>query len=244
MSNKISLKQFLMKSGRFENSSDCIDAIRRGKITINNQIMNNPSYFFNHKKSIIKCNNEKLKKISKLYFIMNKPSGFICQKSKDEKTIYDLLKKLKFEHKTINSLFAVGRLDKDTEGLLIITNDGKLSDILMNPESEIIKTYHAELEKPAILEKINMLEKGVEIEIDNGTYRTKKSKIKITGEKEVYIRISEGKKRQIRKMFEVIGNEVAYLKRISIGGLQLGKLGVGEIKQLKREEIYRNLDIQ
>ena len=242
MTKKISLKQFLMRTGSFESSLHCESAIRSREITINNEIVANPYHFFNPKTSLVKINGEKLNPIKKLYFIMNKPAGYICQKSKSEKNIYALLGALNLSKESIASLFAVGRLDKDTEGLLLITNHGRLSSILTEPKNEIVKKYYAVLEKPADINKLKMLEKGVEIEIEHKIYKTKKSIIKKTGEKEVYISISEGRKRQIRKMFEKIGNEVVYLKRVSIGGLQLGKLGAGEIKQITREEIIKKLE--
>lgn len=241
MSKKISLKQYLMKSGKFDRVEDCVKAIRGGKVTINNKIITNPSHFFNPKKDLVKLNNEKLKTVSKLYFIMNKPSGYLSQKSTEEKTIYGLLNGLNIAKESIQSLHAVGRLDKETEGLLLLTNDGKLSNLIMDPKSEVIKKYYVMLEKPAGREKIKELEKGIELEIDYEKYKTKPCKIKIVGEKEIYISISEGKKRQIRLMFEKIGNKVNYLKRVSIGGLQLGKLGIGEIKQTTREEILEKL---
>ena len=86
-----------------------------------------------------------------------------------------------------------------------------------------------------------MLEKGIEIKIGYETYRTKPCKIQITGEKEAYISVSEGRKRQIRKMFEAIGNKVVYLRRVSIGGLQLGSIKVGEIRQVAKEELIEKL---
>ena len=243
MSKKVSLKQFLMKSGRFEKADACIDAVRNGRVSINNKAILNPNYFFNPKNALVKMDNEKIKIVSKLYFIMNKPAGYLSQKSDEEKTIYDLLKNMKLPKESVQSLHAVGRLDKDTEGLLILTNDGKLSNIIMDPENKIIKKYHAMLEKPADKEKVKLLEKGVELEIDYEKYKTKPCKIKIVGEKEVYVSITEGKKRQIRKMFENIGNKVAYLKRVSIGGLQLGNLKTGELRQVTREEIYDKLEL-
>ena len=88
-----------------------------------------------------------------------------------------------------------------------------------------------------------MLEKGIEIKIDDESYKTKKSKIKVVGEKEVYISISEGKKRQIRKMFDAIGNKVVYLKRVSIWGLSLGNLKTGEMRQITKEEIMEKLEL-
>ncbi len=242
MSKKISIKQFLMKSGRFEKVYGCIQAVRSGKISINNKIITNPNYFFNPKNALVKFYNEKIKTVGKLYFLLNKPAGYLSQKSESEKTIYDLLKKLRIDEKLINSLFAVGRLDKDTEGLIIITNDGKLSAAIMNPQNEIIKKYYSVLEKVIDLSKIKILEKGIDINIENQNYKTKPCKIKITGEKEVYISISEGKKRQIRKMFDAIGNNVVYLRRVSIGGLQLGSLKTGEIKEITRKEIMEKLE--
>lgn len=244
MSKKVSLKQSLMKSGKFDKVYDSVQAIRSGKISINNNIITNPNYFFNPKTSLVKINNEKIKKVSKLYFLLNKPAGYLSQKSGNEKTIYDLLKNLNLSAEQTKSLFAVGRLDRETEGLLVLTNDGKLSDFIMLPKNEITKRYHAILEKNIDIEKIKLLEKGIEIKINHETYKTNPCKIKVVGKKEVYILISEGKKRQIRKMFEAIGKKVAYLKRVSIGGLQLENLKVGNFKQLTREEIYDKLNIQ
>ena len=238
---KISLKQFLMRTGKFKKSYNCEVAIKSGKVSVNNQMILNPNCFFNPKKSIVKLNNEKLKPVPKLYLLLNKPAGYVCQKSKNEKTIYDLFKKINLSKESISSLFSVGRLDKKTEGLLIITNDGKLASTLMKPDSNIIKKYYAVLEKPIKKGDIKKIEDGIEIFVDNSYYKTIPSKIKIVWEKEVYISISEGKKRQIRKMFEAFNNKVLYLKRVSIGGLQLGKLAVGEIKEIAREEIMEKL---
>ena len=280
MSSKISLKQFLMKSGRFERVYDCVQFIRDGKVSINNKIITNPNYFFSLKNPLVKVDNEKAKRVAKLYFLLNKPAGYLSQKSAGEKTIYDLLESLNLAKESKNSLYAVGRLDKDTEGLMIITNDGRMSDIIMHPENELIKKYYAMLEKTIDINKIKILEKGIEITIDEqilkiartksstsannksaifddaqkhasrlkkwrvfDKYKTKPCRIKVVGEKEIYISISEGKKRQIRLMLEAIGNKVAYLKRVSIGGLQLGKLKIGEIMSITKEEIMEKLEI-
>lgn len=229
-----------MKSGKFDKVYDCEKAVMEGKVTINNKTITNPNYFFNPK-SLVKINSEKIKKAPKLYFIMNKPSGYLSQKAENEKTIYELINKLNIPKEHKKSLFAVGRLDKDTEGLMILTNDGQLSDILMQPDSNITKRYHVVLEKPISNENIKLLEKGVIIEIDDLKYKTTKCKIKKVKGNEVYISITEGKKRQIRKMFEIVGNQVVYLKRVSIGGLQLGDLKTGEIKPIAREEIIEKL---
>ena len=241
MSKKISLKQFLIRTGKFEKVYYCEQAVRNSRVSINNKIITNPNYFFNPKKSLVKIGNEKIKKAPKLYFLINKPSGYLSQKAENEKTIYDLLKKLSLSKEETQSLFAVGRLDKDTEGLMILTNDGEISDMTANPKSKTVKRYLAVLEKTINIAKIKIIEKGVEIMADNEKYKTKPCKIKVVGEKEVYISISEGKKRQIRKMFDAIDNNVVYLKRVSIGGLQLGNLKTGEIKEISKEEIMDKL---
>ena len=145
MPKKTSLKQFLMKSGKFDRLYDCMQSIRSGKVTVNNKTVTNPNYFFNPKRALVKFGDEKIKKAHKLYFIMNKPAGYLSQKSENERTIYDLLRNLNLPAEQIKSLFAVGRLDRETEGLLIITNDGKLSSLIMKPESEITKRYYAVL---------------------------------------------------------------------------------------------------
>ena len=191
----------------------------------------------------MKCKNERLKPVKKMYFALNKPQGFICQKSPGEKSVYDLLESLKLPKPHTSSLFAVGRLDKDTEGLIVITNDGKLSDRLAKPERNISKKYLAELEKPITPEQISSMESGIEIIVDGKPYKTKPCAIKSIDGNKLEITIYEGKKRQIRKMFDSIGNKVVYLKRVSIGGLQLGNLKPGEIKQLTKEEIIEKLSL-
>src|SRR3989338_4173697 len=115
MSKNISLKQFLMRSGKFEKSYDCVAAIRGGKVTIDNQIITHPNYFFNPKSSLVRIYDEKVKQLPKLYFLFNKPSGYLCQKSPTEKTVYSLLAKLNLPKAPKQSLYTVGRLDKDTE---------------------------------------------------------------------------------------------------------------------------------
>lgn len=242
MSKNISLKQFLARSGKFERSYDCISAIRDGKVTIDNQIVTHPNHFFNPKKSLVRLYGEKVKPLSKIYFLFNKPSGYLCQKSASERTVYDLLTKLNLPKESKQSLYTVGRLDKDTEGLLIMTNDGRLSNAITNPKNEIVKRYYAVLEKQIDPKKIKALEKGIEISIGRERYKTKSCKIRIVGEKNAYISISEGKKRQIKKMFDAVGNKVIYLRRISIGNIQLENLKIGEFKEISREEIYRFSD--
>ena len=148
MSKKISLRQFLMRAGIFERAGECVDVIRSGKAEINGKAISNPDYFFNPKKSLVTLEGRKIKKAEKLYFLFNKPSGYVCQKSSSEQSIYDVLKESSMEIRQARSLFAVGRLDKNTQGLMILTNDGDISQRISSPENKIEKEFLAVLEQP------------------------------------------------------------------------------------------------
>ena len=236
MSKKISLKQFLMQSGKFKKAEDCVETIRRGMVSVDNKKIDNPNHFFNPK-SLIKIENEVIRKNKKLYFIMNKPSGLTCQKTEAEKNIYELIEKLNLPMEEKQSLFCVGRLDKETEGLLIITNDGKFADSILQSENEIKKEYHVGLKNEIRIEDFKKLREGIQIETEEGKYKTKPVEIKKIDTNNLVIKITEGKKRQIRRMFEALQNEVIYLKRVSIEDLNLGNVKKGEVKSIAREEI-------
>ncbi|MBQ9513459.1 MAG: rRNA pseudouridine synthase [Clostridia bacterium] len=167
------------------------------------------------------------------YYIMNKPKGYISSVKDDKgrKTVMDLLPP------NIKRLFPVGRLDYDSEGLLILTNDGELTYKLTHPKNEIPKTYLVKTEKPVSNEDLIKLRSGVIID----GVRTKKSNIKLiettkAGSK-LHITITEGRNRQVRKMFEAVNNCVDFLKRIKIGELTVSGLNRGEVRALTDFEI-------
>lgn len=167
------------------------------------------------------------------YYIMNKPKGYVCtvKDDKGRKTVMDLLPESK------KRLFPVGRLDYDTEGLLILTNDGDLTYKLTHPKNEIPKTYVVKTEKPITDKDINLLRSGVVID----GIKTKKCNVKLiesykTGAK-LHITITEGRNRQIRKMIEAVNNNVDFLKRIKIGDLTVSGLNRGEVRPLSALEV-------
>ncbi len=168
------------------------------------------------------------------YYMMNKPKGVICTVSDDRgrKTVIDLLPS------NVGRVFPIGRLDYDTEGLLILTNDGDLSFRLTHPTSEIPKTYLARIEGTLTEKDLNPIRSGLELD----GVLTKKCKAHIVETNKAYtkvhITITEGRNRQIRRMFESIGKNVAFLKRISIGQLKLSGLNRGEIRPLSEQEIF------
>lgn len=173
------------------------------------------------------------------YYIMNKPKGYLCtvKDDKGRKTVMDLLPP------NIKRLFPVGRLDYDSEGLLILTNDGELTYKLTHPKNEVPKTYLVKTEKPLKEEEISKLRAGVYID----GVKTKKCNIKVVESNKnftkFHITITEGRNRQIRKMVENVGNSVDFLKRIKIGELTISGLNRGEVRKLSDYEIEYLMNI-
>lgn len=181
----------------------------------------------------VTVNGKQVGAVKKLeYYIMNKPKGYVCtvKDEKGRKTVMDLLPSDK-------RLFPVGRLDYDTEGLLILTNDGDLTFRLTHPKNEVPKTYLVKTEKPISDEDLVKLRSGVYID----GVKTKKCNVRLietskTGSK-LHVTITEGRNRQVRKMFEAVNNCVDFLKRIKIGDLTLSGLNRGEVRQLSALEV-------
>ena len=167
------------------------------------------------------------------YYMMNKPKGVVCtvKDDRNRKTVMDFLPE------GIGRVFPVGRLDYATEGLLLFTNDGDLAYRLTHPTNEIPKTYLVKLEGTLTDKDLNPLRSGVELD----GVLTKKCKAHIVETHKdytkVHITITEGKNRQVRRMFESIGKNVAFLKRISIGNLKLKGMDRGEVRKLTDEEV-------
>ena len=167
------------------------------------------------------------------YYMMNKPKGVVCTVKDDRgrKTVMEFLPE------GIGRVFPVGRLDYATEGLLLFTNDGDLAYRLTHPTNDIPKTYLVKLEGTLTEKDLNPIRSGVELD---GVF-TKKCKAHIVETHKdytkVHITITEGKNRQVRRMFESIGKNVAFLKRISIGNLKLKGMDRGEVRKLTDEEV-------
>jgi 23S rRNA pseudouridine2605 synthase len=132
-------------------------------------------------------------------------------------------------------LYPVGRLDADSTGLILLSNDGELANRLTHPRFEVEKTYRVKLKKPVTPEAIDQLQRGVRL--DDGM--TAPATVKKLGEAELDVTIHEGRNRQVRRMAEAIGNEVVALQRISLGSLKLGRLGIGKFRLLDEREVER-----
>ncbi len=167
------------------------------------------------------------------YYLMNKPKGVVCTVSDDRgrKTVVDLLPE------GVGRVFPVGRLDYATEGLLILTNDGDLAYRLTHPMTEIPKTYMAKIEGTLTEKDLNPIRSGIELD----GVLTKKCKAHIVETNKAYtkvhVTITEGRNRQVRRMFEAIGKNVELLRRVNIGQLKLTGLDRGQVRPLTEQEI-------
>ena len=174
------------------------------------------------------------RKLVHSYYIMNKPKGYVCtvKDDKDRKTVMSLLPE------GAGRVYPVGRLDYDTEGLLLFTDDGDLAFRLTHPKSEIPKTYLVRIEGAIGDKELNRLRAGVELD----GKLTGKSKVKVIETDKQYtklhVTINEGRNRQVRRMFECVGKQVDFLKRIRIGDLGLGSLARGKVRRLSDEEVF------
>src|SRR3989344_145156 len=230
------LHQFLSKTGKFESKYASSNAIQNSQIEIRNngkiKIINNPMHHLKPKDRIYWKEKELTLISEKIYILINKPKGCLCSKlslsdiNLKKKSIFDLTQKLNISDELKKTLICIGRLDEDTSGLLIITNDGMLSSKLTDPKNEIKKTYIADLENEFSESELNEIRNGIVIDLEeNGIitkYKTKKCEITKIKNKQIKIIVIEGKKREIKRMFEAVGNKVVNLKRISIGNLLLG----------------------
>ncbi len=211
------------------------ELIKEGKVKVNGEIV----YELGTKvdfSDTIQVDGYTLKKENKVYYLLNKPRGIITSTSDDKgrKTVVDLIN-------TNIRIYPVGRLDYDTTGAIILTNDGQLANLLMHPKSNVDKLYIAKIKGLIGKEQIIKLEKGVYID----GVKTAKSKVRIkkydkkTDTSIVEIIIHEGKNHQVKKMFESIGYSVLKLKRESIAFLNLSGLKSGEYRLLNPKEVKK-----
>ena len=211
------------------------ELISAGKVKINDSIVTDLGTKTDPRKDKITVNDLPLKKEQKTYIMLNKPAGYITTRNDPhaEKTVFDLL-----PGKSDIRLFPVGRLDKDTTGLLILTNDGQLSYQLTHPKFNIDRIYEVRVQKSLADNTIIKIEKGG-LEIDD--YKTSPCRIKIIKKTRAstsfLLTIGEGKKREIRKMFALLNHPVKELKRIQYGKLKLGHLPSGKWKEIRKNDI-------
>ena len=219
-----------------ESRSQVKELIRKKLVSVGDQIITSPEFQVDPEKDVVRLQGNVIGYSQYQYFLLNKPAGVIsATKDRLSETVLSLLPK---DHK--KDLFPVGRLDKDTEGLLLITNDGALAHSLLSPKKHVSKTYLVKLKKPLTEEDIAKLEQGVDIGDDDLTlpaYVTRIYDPNLEGDW-IHLTISEGRFHQVKRMLEAVQNEVLFLKRIRFGGLSLDtSLKAGECRKLTEEEL-------
>lgn len=210
--------------------SEVKELIRRKKVTVNGVLVSDPGLQVTESDDVI-VNGEPVNYEEYRYFMLNKPTGVVSATEDNlDKTVIDLL-----QGENTKGLFPVGRLDKDTEGLLLITNDGDLSHRMLSPKKHVEKCYYVELEYPITKEDIKELVAGVDIGDDELTHPAKVEAITTTS---IYLTITEGRFHQVKRMMKAVNNEVTYLKRVSFGPLELdNNLEPGSYRRLDDGEI-------
>ena len=199
-------------------------------VSVNDKIISSSKENVDEEKDVVKYRDEIIKYKRFRYYILNKKSGYITAVDDPrDKTVMDLLPEWVIK----KALAPVGRLDKDTEGLLLLTNDGQLNHRLLSPKSHVDKTYYAELENNISEDDLEKLRNGVDI----GGYITMPARAEKIEDKKIHLTIKEGKFHQVKKMLEAVGNKVVYLKRISFGNLKLNDMELGEVREVNIEDI-------
>ena len=209
--------------------------LKQKGVTVDGEDVKDSSMHVNPDSQEVSVFGERVQYTEFLYLMMNKPPGVISATEDNfDRTVIDLLDPLAQHFKP----FPVGRLDKDTEGLLLITNDGQLAHNLLSPKKHVPKTYYAKIDGEVTQSDIEAFQRGVEL--DDG-YVTKPGELIIlsSGAKsEIELTIQEGKFHQVKRMFESVGKKVTYLKRLSMGSLKLDEsLNLGDYRELTVEEL-------
>lgn len=227
------LQKFLASAG-LGARRNCEELVTMGRITVNGKTVSELSTMVDPEKDKISCDGQTIKPEEKVHFLLNKPEGVLCTtaKSRTRMRAIDYI-----PNKRGLRLFTVGRLDVDTEGLIIVTNDGELSQHVAHPRNEFPKTYRAHVTGNISGESVDQLRKGVFLK-EGKTSPAQVRIIKRSRTKSVLeITIHEGFNRQVRRMFSRVGHTVTYLCRTSIGPIKLGSLKPGMYKILNQKEV-------
>lgn len=208
------------------------DFIKKGQVKVNHIIIKKPEYKLEETTDKVYYLEKEVCYQSFHYYMLHKPEGVVTATyDQKEKTVMDL-----FPVEKRRNVFPVGRLDKDTEGLLLITDDGELAHNLLSPKKKIGKTYYVETKKVLTTEMTAALCQGVDIGEKNLTLP---AKTEVLSDTSMLLIITEGKFHQVKRMLKAVDNEVTYLKRISMGSLVLDpNLKKGEYRHLTESEIF------
>ena len=235
----------ILSHNGFGSRKDIKKLLRTCEVLVNGKRIYDPGFQFSKERDTITIDGEEIDLHDNLYLMMNKPQHYVCStKEGDHETVFDLLDDSLRTPYLQNKLHLVGRLDMDTEGLLLFTTDGELTHRLISPKSHISKTYLCGLEHPETAahqtEITTKFEAGIEVgpEDNEQGFTCQPAQIKWIDEKTAHLTIYEGKYHQVKRMFAAVGNKIVYLKRISMGQLKLDEsLELGEYKELYESDL-------
>ena len=227
------LEKFLSESG-IASRRDAKKYISAGRVSVNGEKVLIPGTHIDPREAEITFDGEPIRgKPKPIYLMLNKPAGYLTT-VRDERgrpTVMALVSDI------TERIYPIGRLDVDTEGLLLMTNDGDFAHRILHPSHEIEKIYIVWVEGQLNRHEIQRLREGVEIETGTITSAQVNQIGKREGQTQFKVVIHEGKKRQIRRMFHAVGHDVVHLKRVGIGSLSLGRLSIGTYRPLTPTEI-------
>ncbi len=228
------LQKFIANSG-YTSRRKAEELIKEGKVIVNGEAITNLGHKVDSNDEVV-IDGMRIEKENKVYYLLNKPRGYVSSTSDDKgrKVVTDIIN-------TNLRIYPVGRLDYDTTGILILTNDGEFANLMMHPKNKIDKLYIAKIKGILFKNEIEKLSKGIEID----GIKTSKARIKVkkydkkTNTSIVEVIIHEGRNHQVKKMFEAVGHEVLKLKREQIAFLTLDGLSSKEYRMLTPKEVKR-----
>lgn len=230
---KIRLDKYLSEMG-IGTRTQVKEMIRKQSVTVNGSVVRSPETKVDTEHDLITCQGQPVTYTEYVYYMLNKPDGVVSATTDTrERTVIDLITGTKRK-----DLFPVGRLDKDTVGLLLITNDGILANQLLSPKKHVPKVYEARVRGKVTEEEIKKFSEGVDIGDDTPTKPAELVILESDEESRIRLTITEGRYHQVKRMFQAVGMEVVWLKRLSMGSLQLDeRLMQGEFRELTEEEL-------
>ena len=233
MSNMVRLDKFLSEMG-VGTRSEVKKILKSKQVTVNGDMVIKPETKIDTDNDVVCYKGTQISYQKYEYYMFNKPAGCVSATEDNlHRTVMDYI-----TDAVHDDLFPVGRLDIDTEGLLLITNDGELAHELLSPAKHVEKTYYARIDGMVTENDLNRFKNGVDIGEDKLTKPGKLVVLKSESISEIELTITEGKFHQVKRMFEAVGKKVIYLKRISMGSLELpDDLALGEYRALTQAEL-------
>lgn len=228
------LDKLIASQGKLSRS-DVKKMVKSGRVTVDGAVVKSADIKVDADKSVISVDGKALNYKKNIYIMLNKPQGVIsASNDKTQKTVVDLVPPELYR----DGLFPAGRLDGDTVGFVLITDDGDFAHRILSPKNHIMKTYHATLRSPLTEEDIAAFKNGIELSDGTLCLEAEVRMLEKTDEPIAEVKICEGKYHQVKRMFAALGNKVLYLKRVRMGGLDLDEsLEEGQCREITAEEL-------